>query len=251
MWTFTRKSLATSRRFMWTSAPGSPRTRRLQFWKCPNWQRNSRAPHRRIGARELRCQFGHFQNCNRLVLGDPGADVHINLLDVASDFRVNVHILKWLKSTGQRQGSSQFAARNLDHRGDGFSASLFRGIRIVCFRLSVRHPAHNAISPKRTRPATIRLFLFDIACPCYDRRLRTVRKVHPCRCSEEGTLQKQDDESGFTGSLLFGPALTMELRQGWGPRPDFECDVRLRYFYFSLEPPGHVTSCRHRDFFTI
>jgi hypothetical protein len=56
-------------------------------------------------------------------------------------------------------------------------------------------------------------------------------------------------ELGSTGSLLRGPAIGTELLQRWGPRPDFGNNVRLRYFYFSLEAPGHITSRGHCDFF--
>lgn len=37
------------------------------------------------------------------------------------------------------------------------------------------------------------------------------------------------------------------LQRGWGARPDFGGKFRLRNFFFSLEPTGHVTSCWRSD----
>src|SRR5258708_6282890 len=79
-----------------------------------------------------------------------------------------------------------------------------------------RHPAHNAISPKRTRPATISLFLFDIACPCYDRRLRTVRKVHPCRCSEEEHFKNKMMNRDLPGAFCLGRHSQRSYARGGG-----------------------------------
>jgi hypothetical protein len=68
------------------------------------------------------------------------------------------------------------------------------------------------------------------------------------RKREPGKLQNGTG-IGICRISLTGTGKGTELQQRWGPRPDSGDNVRLRYFYFSLEATGHITSRGHGDFF--
>src|SRR3981189_3251889 len=60
-----------------------------------------------------------------------------------------------------------------------------------------RHPVQTRISPKKTSAAIIHLLFFDIACPWYDRRSRTMRRSYPRGCLETRTGNASEPDLGW------------------------------------------------------
>ena len=77
------------------------------------------APNVGIRTGKLRVQFGNFQNGQRLLIFHFVADIHIDMLDIAGHFGVDVDILIRPESAGQCNRSVDWAPRGCRH-GDGW-----------------------------------------------------------------------------------------------------------------------------------
>ena len=98
------------------------------------------APHGRIRSGQLRRQLRHFQHRQGLPLLHVIAHIHVDFLDISRHLRVDIHILKRLELSCDRQRVVDWPALHSRHR---------RNQRITCWMLSVIRFRGGVCQPSR------------------------------------------------------------------------------------------------------